>query len=53
MKKFKTKPHLTLNLEHLRLITAATGPSPQDLTSQLSQRSSCQGTRFCCRPPFA
>jgi hypothetical protein len=54
MKKTTNKPRrLVLDSEHLRLLAGGGSAQPQDMTSQLSNRSSCQGTQFCCKPPFA
>lgn len=47
-------PRLILNIEHLRRITAGgegDALSPLDVTSNISARSSCQGTQYCCKPP--
>jgi len=46
---------LVLNAEQIRTIRAAsdgtTAADTLDLTSQLSHKSGCQQTRFCCKPP--
>ncbi len=53
---------LTLSFEQIRQISGRTGVDANgsiadetvrtlDLTSNISAKSGCQGTQFCCKPP--
>lgn len=45
-------PRLVLLSEQIRIVRGGfESPAGAESTSQLSNRSTCEGTKFCCKPP--